>query len=419
MGQHKLSEQNLPTLVIPDGEQRAYYWDTERPGFGVVVGRKQRTFVVRGRVGGKLVKRTIGVAGAPRDDGHLWTVRLARQRATEILGEFAGGHVPEAKSAAGGPTLRDAMEMHLLAMRNSGCTARSIETMEIELPRLMAAWMDQPIANLKRSHLRERHDQLIAAGTPFQARRVKALVSAVWNTLEGASDDGLGSPNPASGWRTLKYTPSRERVDNADLKAWYEKVLALPNPVRRDLQLFCLFTGMRSEAARHVRWEHVDEKAAALRVPRPKGGEAKAFTLPLPETLVEMLEKRKRENRDIFGPYGGDHGWVFASLTREAPFEVQPIAEPKEYKLDPETKKKVAHLPGLHTLRRTWLSMANDAGVSELDRSVLANHTYGKRSVNETYIKQSFERLAGEQAKIEAELWKHLKPKKQARRRAA
>ena len=419
MPQTKLTEQNVPTLAIPDGAVREYYWDTERPGFGVVVGHKQRTFVVRGRVGGKLVKRTIGVAGAPRDDKQLWTVRLARQRATEILGDFAGGRAPEVKAASGGPTLRDAMEMHLRAMRNSGCAQRSIETMELELPRLMSEWMDQPIANLKRSHLRERHDHYVDAGKPFQARRGKALVSAVWNTLEGASDEGLGSPNPASGWRTLKYTPSRERVENADLKSWYEKVQALPNPVRRDLQLFCLFTGMRSEAARHVRWEHVDETRAALEVPRPKGGESKAFTLPLPQTIVEMLAKRKRENRDLFGPYGGDHGWVFASLTREAPFEVQPIAEPKEYRLDDRTGKKVALLPGLHTLRRTWLSTANDVGVSELDRSVLANHTYGTRSVNETYIKQSFDRLAGEQAKIEAELWKHLKPKRRGKLRAA
>src|SRR5690606_14699884 len=208
-----------------------------------------------------------------------------------------------------------------------------------------------------------------------------------------------------SGWKAAKYTPKRERIEESDMPAWYAKVQTL-SPVRRDLQLFCLFTGMRSEAARHVRWEHVnltskpiriadvDVPPRALYVAKPKGGESRAFVLPLPASVVEMLRARQAGNRDIFGPFGGDHGWVFPSLTRSAPFEVQPLAEPKEYRFD-EAGKRVAFLPGLHTLRRTYLSVATEAGVSELDRSVLANHSYGRQSVNQTYIRQAFEHLAG------------------------
>jgi integrase len=278
----------------------------------------------------------------------------------------------------------------------------------------MAHWIDRPIVELRRSIVRELHDRLVAEGKPFLARRIKAQVSAVWNTLEGASDDGLGLPNPASGWSAAAYTPSRERVATEDMPAWYAKVLALPSPVRRDLQLFCLFTGMRSEAARHVRWEHVHGNR--LHVPKPKGGESRAFTLPLPESIVDLLAKRKRENRDLFAKDGGDQGWVFPSWSRAAPFEVQPIAEPKEYKL--VDGKKVSHLPGLHTLRRTWLSVAAEAGVSELDRHVLANHAYGRQNVNATYIEQAFDHLAECQAKIEAALWARLKPAKKRSRKA-
>ncbi|MCX5742625.1 MAG: hypothetical protein NT062_09035, partial [Proteobacteria bacterium] len=45
-----------------------------------------------------------------------------------------------------------------------------------------------------------------------------------------------------------RYVPNRERVD--DLVPWWALVQTL-SPVRRDLQTFCLFTGMRSEAARN------------------------------------------------------------------------------------------------------------------------------------------------------------------------
>jgi integrase len=408
MPTQKLTEQTITTLSIPSGAVREYYWDTERPGFGVVVGHKQRTFVVRGRVAGKLVKRTIGVAGAPRPDGHLWTVRLARLRAVELLGEFAGGKAPEVKANAAGPTLQDALDLHLRNMRKEGCSARSIETIETEIPRLLARWMERPIGELRGVDLVELHDRLSDEGKPYLANRIVAQVSAVWNTLDRVHE--LPGRNPARAVVRNRYTPSRERVAADGLPSWYAKVLALPSPVRRDLQLFCLFTGMRSEAARHVRWEHVDEGRAALVVPKPKGGEERAFTLPLPKSVLEMLEKRKRGNRDQFGPYGGDGGWVFPSLTREAPFEVQPIAEPKEYRTDPTTKKKTQHLPGLHTLRRTYLSVAAEAGVSELDRHVLANHAFGRQNVNATYIEQAFEHLAGEQAKIEAALWARLTP---------
>lgn len=426
----RLLDSNLTTLAIPPGRDREYFWDTERPGFGVVVGHKQRTFVVRGRVNGtgELVKRTIGVAGKPRPDGHLWTVRLARIAATEALGRMAGGAKPEPeRRTSSGPTLRSALDLHVSEMRKAQCAERSIETIESEIPRLLGEHMDRPIADIKRSTLRELHDRLVADGKPFLARRIKAQVSAVWNTLEGASDEGLGSPNPASGWKAAPYVPSRERLDAQGLPAWYAKVQAL-SPVRRDLQLFCLFTGMRSEAARSVRWEHVnvtskairvgdvDVPASALYVAKPKGGEERAFVLPLPATVVTMLKERRKQNADIFGPHGGDAGYAFPSLTRAAPFEVQPLAEPKEYRID-EAGKRAQHLPGLHVLRRTYLAVAQESGVTELDRSVLANHTYGRKSVNETYIKQAFAHLASEQSKIEAALWARLKPEQKRGKR--
>ena len=114
-----------------------------------------------------------------------------------------------------------------------------------------------------------------------------------------------------------------------------------------------------------------------------------------------LLVTEKREKDGVLP--GGDDGWVFASLARNQK-EVQPIAEPKEYRRDPETKKKVSILPGLHTLRRTYLSVATEAGVSEIDRHVLVNHAFGRQNVNATYIEQAFDHLAQCQTKIERAL---------------
>jgi integrase len=165
-----------------------------------------------------------------------------------------------------------------------------------------------------------------------------------------------------------------------------------------------MFSAMRSEAARRVRWEHVDTEAQSLAVPNPKGGENKAFRVPLGPTLIELLERRRRENAAEFSPYGGDAGWVFPSLTRAKPYRVQPVAEAKERRVNRATGRREKYLSGPHVSRRTYLSVAKEAGISELDRSVLANHAFGSQSVNQTYIEQHFGHLLGCQAKIDAAL---------------
>src|SRR5690606_25452201 len=119
---------------------------------GVVVGSRGKTFVVKRRVGGRQVKATIGRAGYPREDGHPWTVMLARRRAAELLGQMAAGHNPAAATkerARGGPTLREGLALHLSNMRKRNCSERSIGTIEAEVPKYLGDWIDRPMADMK------------------------------------------------------------------------------------------------------------------------------------------------------------------------------------------------------------------------------------------------------------------------------
>src|SRR6266545_2293411 len=92
----KLTEKTIAALPLPTERAQEYYWDTKLTGFGVVVGTTARTFVVRKWVGRKKCKVVIGRQGAVRDDGHRWSVELARKRAQELLGEMASGTNPNA-----------------------------------------------------------------------------------------------------------------------------------------------------------------------------------------------------------------------------------------------------------------------------------------------------------------------------------
>src|SRR5678815_624570 len=77
-------------------------------------------------------------------------------------------------------------------------------------------------------------------------------------------------------------------------------------------------------------------------------------------------------------------------------------------------RKKHARFPGedVHTLRRTYESVAHEIGISELDQHVLTNHAFASHNVNATYIAQALPHLANCQAKIEAALWKRIKSRR-------
>jgi integrase len=298
-------------------------------------------------------------------------------------------------------------------MERKGRSPRSMGTIKTEIPRLMKAWLDRPIVDLKGAELVALHDKLTKDNGPFLANRLVAHVSAVWNALDRVHE--LEGRNPARAVTRHRYVPKRERIDDADLPSWWATVQGL-TPVRRDLRIFCLTTGMRDEAARHVRWEHIDFKRASLTVPKPKGGEAKAFTLPLGPRLVERLKERQRQNETLFADHGGDHGWAFPALSRfrdEETGAVQVIAmrESKEYRevIDAKGKSHRERLiVGNHTSRRTFLSVATEIGIGELDRHALANHAFGRQSVNATYIAQAFGHLADCQRRIEEAIWKKI-----------
>lgn len=80
---------------------------------------------------------------------------------------------------------------------------------------------------------------------------------------------------------------------------------AIQNPIRHDLQLFILLTGLRSTDAKTVRWEHIDFEAGTLHRPKPKGGEQRAFTVPVSQAVLDILRRRRDENAIIF-PQDGD-----------------------------------------------------------------------------------------------------------------
>jgi hypothetical protein len=62
----------------------------------------------------------------------------------------------------------------------------------------------------------------------------------------------------------------------------------------------------------------------------------------------------------------------------------------------------------VHSLRRTWESIANDEGITELDQHVLSNHSFGSHNVNATYISQHIDHLATRAEKIDVGITRRI-----------
>lgn len=406
----KLTEKVITDAKIP-ASGRLYIWDSQLNGFGAVVGKRGASFVMQLRVSGRQTKRTIGTAGKPREDGASWNVARARARARELLVEAEHPVV-----AACEITLRQGIAEHIESLKLRNKSPKTIETLEGELSRVMEDWLDRPIIEITGPALRDiwKHIQTEAAKKPPRqgsvnkpglatANRVIAQVSAVWNTVDRMYD--LPSKNPASRVTRAKLMPNRKRIEADGFKAWLA-IVETCSPVRRDMQLLTLFTAIRSEGVRNLRWDDIDRESRVLTVRKVKGG--RVYRVPINETMIAILDRRKTGNAIEFNDFGGDDGWVFPSLSARKPHKVIHVAEPRESRFDDVLEQKVSVLPGLHTLRRTHNSVGIECGILQEYREMLLNHN-GKGVNWEHYgLPQNWAFFGECQDKITAKLLEYL-----------
>lgn len=364
------------------------YWDSELPGFGLRVGRPRngskpaRTFILQKDIHSRTRRVTIG-------RWPTWRVEEARRRARELVVSMDQGIDPSAAKrdeAARGVTLDEAIEFHQAAMRAKRCAPKSIATIRDEAENHLADWLSRPLAAITRNECAQRHERITEQAGPYAANRALQHFRAVYNTAARRFEE-LPDRAPTVGVTFNRVRRRREPVSWADLPAWYERVQAIDNPIRRDLQMFILFTGLRATDAKTVRWEEVNFEAGTLFRPKPKGGEDRAFTVPVSETVLEILRRRRDENHFM---YPDDAGWVFPS--KDIKGRVKHVAQVKEQRYD-AMGKKVGHLPSPHRLRDTFATAGHEARLHPLDLKVLMNHSLPAGDVTEGYIRPSVEHL--------------------------
>ena len=375
--------------------------DAELFGFFVVIGKRTKTFMVQGdlRANGKRQSIRIKIG----DVGELNT-REARAKAKTLLGSIAKGIDPRPKKAADtegvdndgiqarekgetGPTLRVAWARYRDAhLKRKGRSDGTIENFRDHVERLMADWLDQPLSVLGKdpSLVALRHEKITAENGPYIANGCMRSLRAIYNHARKMARS-LPAENPviAVDWNAEKRRNTA--LGLAELGPWVGDLRALENPIRREFHFLLLLSGSRPDALKRARVGHLNFRTRILHIPKPKGGEEKAFDIPLSRAMISCLVRVMRIGRVLYPAQVQE--WLFPADS--------PSGHIVEHKEDRATLAKWGN-----DLRQTYRTVAQTAGIADLDIHLLMNHTVP--GVNAGYITRN--KLLGDHLRQQQEM---------------
>ena len=327
-------------------EKGAQVYDEDVSGLRIVVGSKSDSYKLVGRINDGS-DRYVSIVIGRTDEVSLNT---ARDKANELRLTLRRGDDPRfAKRAV--TCLRTAW-------------ARYKDTRGVELRPSTVGWyeekvqgplkpiLDIPFDRLDRETVRSLHEKITRKSGPYGANGAMRALKAIYNDAARTLDL---PPNPVSlAVRMNKEAPRQWALDAAALTTAWRALDRMDDQLRAACWTVMLLTGLRSHDARSMRWEHLDVDGV-LTVPSPKGGEARAFRLPLPRRLLQVLEKVKQDTAPLASHF------VFPSAASKSG-HIEEMRRTDEF----------PHAP--HQMRHTYRTWALEAGVDMQTITLLMNH---------------------------------------------
>lgn len=335
------------------------HWDSEVKGLVLFVGKKAKTWYFQRDVGGQTKRVLIGRYPIISADA-------ARQTAMGFALEWGRG--AGKKIQIGAPTLQAALEAYLARPKLRSDTHKTGMRQQFDLH--LKDWLRLPLDEISKSMVAERHRSM--ASTPSGANHVLKYFRTVWNNARRVHDLPE-SPTMAVEWYDEK--PKGEIIE--DLREWRDTIDGLQNPTHRAFYELLLFTGLRKSEAFTLEWKNVHQDH--IHVPMTKNG--RSFDLPILQCHHEILAPLRRLSSK----------WVFPS--------------PKSASGHITNATRMGWSPHAH--RRTFATVAMEAGVLEEVVGRLLNHT-PLSITGQRYVKPSLDALRPSMGTICNELHKRL-----------
>ena len=282
-----------------------------------------------------------------------------------------------------GYTLRRAAEDWLREGLN-GRAAKTVKKNENVLAPILAAIGARKLRELTAGDV---HNALTTMAQRYSSAAVAMGHNALTRTIRHAEARDLVGRNVA----TLVETPKGQsgRPSNSLTLEQASALLAAAEDTRMHAYIsLCLATGIRTEEARALRWEHIDFGDPAANPPMPASAavwrsvrshgdtktEKSRRTLALPEMAVNALwahRERQAEERDTSGMTWSDRDLVFSTRTG-APLDAANVR--REFR----AVCKAAKIGGNWTpreLRHSFVSLMSSSGVPVEEIARLAGHS--------------------------------------------
>ena len=303
------------------------HWDSEVKGLVLFVGKRSKTWYFQRDVGGQTKRVLIGRFP-------IISAQAARQTALGLALEWGRGAGKMIQ--IGAPSLQDAMEAYLARPKlRSEEYKRSVRD---GLNKHCKEWLRLPLDEITKPMVVRRHQEL--GKHPVGANRVLRMVRSIWNHAR-RTYDLPESPTMAIEWYEEK--PNGTVIE--DLTAWRKEVDGLYNPIHQVYYEFLLFTGLRKTEALTLEWKNIHEDH--IHIPMTKNG--RSFDLPILQLHHEILAPLRGLSRQ----------WVFPSPKSTTGYLTNP--------------EKITWT--FHAHRRTFATVAMEAGVLEEIVGRLLNHT--------------------------------------------
>lgn len=356
--------------------------DEQVKGLLVLCHRSTRTYAVQGDVrrNGRFI-RTVRMKIERCDRINL---RDARLRARALLVQIQSGIDPSAKPDETGITLSQVLEKYIAARDLAAMTE---EDYRYHLDKYLKKWSNRAVADITRGEVRCLYEELKEKSGNTTAGSVMRTLRALIN--ESMRLDETIKDNPVF---CLRIPQSKRReVPELDLAAWWAKVHEIPSPMRRDLHIFLLFTGLRRMSTINIKREDVHLEKKVVRVRHMKSG--RPFILPLSDYLCEMLKKRLEEDAPINSP------WLWWSVNSKTGH----IEEPRE-----------KGLPSPHAYRHLWRTHSIAAGVPYAESALLLDQRLPGASGGYVHPEHLAEHLQQYQQKVTDRLLKLANKKEES-----
>ena len=394
-GMHKslyLSDKSVAALPYARGERGVYVArDTELTGFRCIVNRNNKRLVYQGEIreGGKrhTVYKRLG------DPAHV-KVAEARARALEELARLERLTDPDARA---GTTFREAWDSYKARLEKKKRSDRTVADYRQKFEtHLVPTFGRVALRDIARADVVRLHDRLTAEVGPYAANGVCRVGHAIYrHAALGMEVPELSPLNPFRAYDLHNpEAPRQTGMSERELPKWFAQVLALDNPVMRELWLMIALTGLRRREMCTMRWDHVNLNEAYVEIPAPKGGEARAFRCPLTPPMVGSLERLRRAGK-VLCDLEHCRPWVFPSTGSRSGH----VEEVKNRNLD--------HSP--HALRHSFRNFCAGAKISTVHSRLLMNHAISA-DVHQSYMTPGsmFDQLRAASEAVSTYIMRHL-----------